>query len=711
MAKYNITISYDSESYTTQRGYDSSNLFNYDKESEYVFYRRSLNADLVFIAEGFWFIDNAPFETKFDLSVQEVGIYSGSNIGDPWIGFFYKTDCKFTKTTKTKKVIVKAQVEDVYKNVLNSLDKEINILKHRPLTTKVSYSKQPLIQIYLPGSSLIQNILGGVVWESEVTPTESDATLTNDYLFTKSFDKIIITGSEASLAEDISGIYNGVTKVREDGVYTIIQDTVIRSIWYVRKNSSGLNVFTGGGLDTGLFGFPQHSDYNRTFFNVADITEQVRAFRVSAYARILTDVSSGNQVIPAVDISEFGYTHVASLVTTDFTLNDTSQTTNSSFGQFDKNSIQNPDLYFPAYDDVTYGRATPILKSTWSEFAIWFSLNSDLVAKQQSLAVEYTDRTTYKLSDVLYTLLEELETGTTFLGNSAHSQFLYGLVNPISGIVEPTLTLTPNSNILAGNYDTPTSKANIKLGDVLTMLKNVYNLDWIINEDNKLIIEHSLYFENGGSYTTATVGTDLTTLVQPANELVWSYSTEEWEYDKAEMPEQIRFKWQHKVSEPFDGYPIDVMSAFVEKGNIKENNIGVFTSDLDYMQAISGEISNDGFTLLGVDITTNKVAFFNIVKNAEEYWLMQNGQLSLVYLVDKFHKYNLPAANIKVNEAVTTATTVQRNKIQEVSFPSLANIDPIKLIRTSLGTGKIDKIETNLSSKHIKTTIRHATES
>ena len=137
----------------------------------------------------------------------------------------------------------------------------------------------------------------------------------------------------------------------------------------------------------------------------------------------------------------------------------------------------------------------------------------------------------------------------------------------------------------------------------------------------------------------------------------------------------------------------------------------MFTSDLDYMQAISGEISNDGFTLLGVDITTNKVAFFNIVKNAEEYWLMQNGQLSLVYLVDKFHKYNLPAANIKVNEAVTTATTVQRNKIQEVSFPSLANIDPIKLIRTSLGTGKIDKIETNLSSKHIKTTIRHDTES
>ena len=96
-----------------------------------------------------------------------------------------------------------------------------------------------------------------------------------------------------------------------------------------------------------------------------------------------------------------------------------------------------------------------------------------------------------------------------------YSMFLNDSVNPITGQKFKVL-ITPKSNLVKGDYDTPAKKAPVKLKELLDMLRDIFQCYWFIDYDGvdyKLRIEHVSFFKNGGSYGgSPTVGTDLTLL-------------------------------------------------------------------------------------------------------------------------------------------------------------------------------------------------------
>ncbi len=94
----------------------------------------------------------------------------------------------------------------------------------------------------------------------------------------------------------------------------------------------------------------------------------------------------------------------------------------------------------------------------------------------------------------------------------------------------------------------------------------------------------------------------------------------------------------------------------------------------------------------------------------EETYNMQNGYASLVFMVDAYFRERLPASLVTINKADDTADSVKRSKIQEIEFPSGVDPDPMLLVTTGLGTGKVRAMTINLSSRGNKMTIYHDTE-
>lgn len=92
---------------------------------------------------------------------------------------------------------------------------------------------------------------------------------------------------------------------------------------------------------------------------------------------------------------------------------------------------------------------------------------------------------------------------------------------------------------------------------------------------------------------------------------------------------------------------------------------------------------------------------------------LQNGLMSWLYLHPNFWIYDLPSTDVDINDEAFTPASVQgvkRTKLQNVSYPSIYDPDPMKLVKTYLGDGEIEKISVNLSSRMNKIALRYDTE-
>lgn len=192
---------------------------------------------------------------------------------------------------------------------------------------------------------------------------------------------------------------------------------------------------------------------------------------------------------------------------------------------------------------------------------------------------------------------------------------------------------------------------------------------------------------------------------------MWSFGTSEYKYDKVEMAERYQFDWMDDTTAPFKGEAIDVLSPYVEEGNIEEETIAMFNSDVDYIMLDPSSVSKDGFALmcarLSSGIWTLQFEHFQIEDNYVE---MQNYHLSMTFLQPKFLISDMPAWNIRVNGGVTTALGIQRKKTQQVSVPT-GNSDPNTslLVRTGVGDGEIKQMSVKLTSRMAKMTLIYDT--
>lgn len=604
---------------TTQRAfpiYKDDLVKDFEKESGQEFFRAKLSGNLSFVGPDYDWIVGHAFDSQFVITIF-ISYDAGQTWAEYWRGTFWKTDCDFDDDAKT--VSVNPTVWDQYNDVLAGMDKEYNLIELAPEIVPVKADKRPMIQVYVPGQSVIGCFLSGMWWEQECEP-ESD----EDKLSEIGDGKLNFSLNKVMTVIDVSGLMSpqlpnlfskafdgrerfnprtqGTTEFTATGyklVYyysvtagsSVYRWTVVRisdniTLWQYRVNNDippesftqiTLTPVSGNGAtgNVTLF-FHDLPVYSRFVLNTPQISGE------------------NTYLIPDDDIVENNrnYNRVIGYYFPDTIYFSTSLTsTPNQWGLYQPGQYYEPPyLYW-------LPELFPVARNAWGRVSIWFTFSAFDWIVEESGRQQFTIRHAYPLASVISVLLAKIAPGITHEATTDYSQFLYG--TNLVGITQ-TLLITPKSNLVTAGYDQPAQKAPITLKNVTDMLRDCFRCYWFIDEQNRFRVEHIQYFRNGGSYSgSPVVGIDLTTQKVPRNGKEWAFARNQYKFDKPEMAARYQFGWMDDVTQLFEGYPIDIISKYVNPDNIEQIDISRFTSDIDYILLNPGAISKDGFVLLG----------------------------------------------------------------------------------------------------------------
>ena len=577
---------------------------DFEKEPGQEFFRAKLSGNLTFQSNDYTFIVSQAFDTQFVLEIF-ISYNAGQSWTSYWRGTFWKTDCEFDNDTET--VIVQPTVWDQYNDVLAGMDKEYNLIELAPEIVPVKADKRPMIQVYVPGQSVIGCFLSGMWWEQEVSPESDETKLVSDYQFSLNKKQRILditqTGGPA-LPDFVMGEpdENQLFDIRKDGYrFRVFYDDVTDPdnpfyMWDISLNNVRMWSYKS-------YASLPNVPYSVTLSAVAsDATGDVTLYvhDLPVYSRFVCDTKTivmgdstlNTYEIPADDIVEnnrnyhyvIGYYFPDTIIFSSVLVSTPTQWGLYQPGQY----YFNPTAGF--------GEAFPVARNAWGRISIWFAFSSLDWIVEKSARQPFTIRHAYPLSSVISVLLAKIAPDITHAGTTDYSQFLYG--QNLIGVTQ-MLFITPKSNLVTAGYDQPAQKAPITLNDVLAMLRDCFRCYWFIDAQNRLRIEHIQYFRNGGSYSVSpVVGIDLTAQQVPRNGKEWAFARNRYKFDKPEMAARYQFGWMDDVTQLFEGYPIDIISKYVNPDNIEQISVAKFTSDIDYILLNPGAISKDGFALL-----------------------------------------------------------------------------------------------------------------
>lgn len=700
----------------------------YELETNQRFYRAKLSGKITFVRDDYDYINRQSFDNEFLYCIEK-----SDDGGHTWFqyfqGKFMKTDCTFTDYDR--KVVVQPDVIDDYNDVLAGLEKEYNLITLAPAIQRITINKRPLIQIYVPGDSVVSCFLGGMNWEQGANATADQNTLVQTYHFAlcNILKEIRVTAN--GTPSDIAGLYTGrmatdsstdtfsgnLFQANNDLYYIHITQQRING-WAVgvatvdiRRRSDDFVLFvyvkaTTSPFDTLEFDFVPANGSSATGTMHADM----KSYNI--YARYLCDVEKINDLntypLPADDIvdNNRNYSHAIGYnVDVAFISNKFSDTP-TEWGLADSGKYFAPP--YSIYRQTFY----PIARSTWRYASLWFGFYLMDWRLEEKARKEYTLRDTFLVSSCISVLLNQIAPGITHEATAEYSQFLYGGNNPISGL-NFRLLVSQKTNIINGEYQQPAQKAPTTLQQFTNMLRDCFKCYWFV-EDGKFKIEHVQYFRNGGSYSGEVVlSHDLTKELNSRNGKPWAFNTSEYSFDKVDLPERYQFKWMDDVTAAFEGLPIQVISKYVTPGKIEDVNVSNFTSDIDMMLLNPGNMSSDGFALFAAVPPTSgsqwTLPFTRQTVNGVEYFL-QNGYLAFINLQSTYWLYDLPARRVSINGSETDAYGIERKKKQTLIFPANDDPNPMQLIKTYIGNGQVDKLSVNLCGRNIKATLKYDTE-
>ena len=693
---------------------------DYELEQKQEFYRGKLSGKLTFQRTDYAFIRSKAFDTQFFVTIS-ISYDGGETWAAYWAGQFWKTDCQFNEDEET--VVVTPNVNDRYNAVLAGLEKEYNLIDLAPEIQPVKLDKRPMIQIYVPGQSVIGCVLAGMWWEQECDPVSDLNALRNTYHFVQNamYRVLEISQSGTPVLPDVA---NDIVNQQPDyGLFDILKGgyrfrTYIddsdpedaKQVWEIIRLDDGVVLW-----ETRESAMYPNIPYTRTLFPMQDtgatgtVTINVSNYRV--FCRMVTDVQSStsypvqNDMVP----DNRNYAYVTEYYNPDaIWLSDSFSTEPTKWG------IYQPGRYYDANVPAVVGNgdAFPIARAAWSRVSLWYLyFNTDYLFEQE-WRKEYTLKDAFPIWSAISVLLAKIAPGITHEGTAEYSAFLYD-TNPITGINQ-RLLITPKSNVIASGYDQPAQKAPITLKSVLDMLRDCFRCFWFIDEQNRFRIEHISYFMNGGAYPGTpnfpVVGINLTEQIVTRNGKPWSYGRNQYQFEKPEMPARYQFGWMDDVTDIFDGSPIDVISKFVNPENIEQINVSQFTSDIDYILLNPSEISKDGFALLAAQLTDGeyKLPYVNFEFDETEH-LVQNAWVSFMFL-QKYYMYDMPALDVEIDGVRQTVFGVKKLKTQTIKFPVWVEPNLFNLIKTELGNGTIQKMSVNLLSRNANATLKYDTE-
>lgn len=728
--RFFLQIGEDGTKQTVRPNYKDDLTLDYELETNQRFYRAKLSGKINFVRADYDIINDAPFDSEFFLYIEKSDDW-GQTYNQYYKAKFMKTDCTFNDDDKL--VTVQPETIDQYNDVLAGLEKEYNLIELAPQIEFLTIRKRPLIQIYVPGDSIVSCFLGGTNWEQDANATTDQNALIQTYHFAlcNILKEIQIT-SQGSPAV-ISGLYSGrmSTGVSPDEFMGDLYPE-LNVNYYIHIAQK----LVAGGLPIGLAGVEirRRSD-DVAMFRYTKITQEpfdTLEFDLTAvegsgatgtmhadmksyniYARYLVDVDKIDDLdtypLPSDDIVDnnrnyrraIGYAIDVAFISKNFS------DTPTEWG------LAGSGKYFaPPYS--IYGQTFyPIARSTWRYASLWFGFYLMDWILEEKARKAYTLRDAFTLSSCINVLLKEFAPGITHEATPEYSQFLYNTNNPISG-QSFKLLISQKSNIINGEYRAPAQKAPVTLQQIMTMLRDIYKCYWYI-EDGKFKIEQVSWFRNGGSYGyNPIIDYDLTQLENVRNGKKLAFATSEYSFDKVDMPERYQFEWMDDVTTPFEGLPIEITSKYVTAGKIEEINISNFTSDIDLMLLNPGAISSDGFALFAAVTPSGggqlELPFTRQTVDNVEYYL-QNGYLAFINIQPTYWAYDMPARNFKINNSPNYAIGIERKKKQTLKFPAgTTDPNPMQLVKTYIGNGQVDKLSVNLCSRNIKATLKYDTE-
>lgn len=587
----------------------------YELQSNQEFYRAKLSGKLSFVRDDYNFIVSQTFDTQFGLKIF-ISYDAGETWTEYWKGQFWKTDCEFDNDNKN--LTVTPTVVDQYTNILAGIEKEFNLIELAPEIVPVNLDKRPMLQFYVPGTTVVGCYLSGMWWEQQCEATNDFDVLYNTCHFYLSQDNVIAeitqsgtptlpkslfgTSAQGHWLDGYSMKSQGYELViAPDGIgnydYTI-QDVATHTPLWAKKTtleptpnySVQLNAVSGSGA-TGT------------------VDVYVRLFQI--FSRLVCDKEtqdtydySTEDIVP----NNRNYRYViqancdsAILLSSYFSQNPT------EWGLFQ------PGAYFME-PPIWIGKLYPIARNWWGSFSLWLNPIQIPAGFDTDFREAYTLRDSFPIASVISVLLGQIAPELTHEETTDYSQFLYG-TNPITQL-DQRILITPKSNVISLGYDQPAQKAPTTLQQVMNMLRDCFRCYWFIDNDNKFRIEHISYFMNGGTYTPGdpVFSYDLTTEQNTRNGKKLAFGTSKFKFDKPEMAARYQFGWMDDVTQLFEGNPIDIVSKYVNPENIQQIDVANFTSDIDYILLNPGEISKDGFVLLsatGKLLALNQFTFAN----------------------------------------------------------------------------------------------------
>lgn len=671
------------------------------------FYRGTMSGKLTFQMADYDFINESAFDKRFDLKIC-ITYDGGANWADYWRGKFYKTDCDFNDDDRT--VIVTPTLDDAYNDVLAGLEKEYDLIKLAPEIEQVRYDKRPMLQYYVSGENVVGCYLSGMWWEQECGQPD-DAQALWDAGFSQIINRVTGAFSQSSGASPQLPSFMSFDApfpfqqswTMSGGGYVLecIQDSPTYFVFVIYPVGHPSNRLWQGNNDTSV-PIPSYTVQLEPVAGSGAVgTVDVKIDLFQIWARIVTDKETAVSVeitaddfVP--DIRNYRYAvrpgnELADSVAFSSELSDTP----TEWG------LYKPGKYYDKPDSM--GEYFPLCRSLWQSFSLWVDSGQIPAELDPTYRAQSVLRDAYPIASVISVLLGQFAPGITHEATTDYSRFLYGATDPLT-FVSHHLFICPKSNVLTAGYDQPAQQAKITLRAVLDMLRQCFRCYWFIDENKRFRIEHIEFFRRGGSYSLLpSVGIDLTAAKVTRNGNPWAYVRNQYKFDKPEMAERYQFGWMDDVTEQFDGQPIDIVSGYVQPGNIENITPSQFTTDVDYMLLNPGACSKDGFALLSavVDSDGYVLPYENIAGG-----LLQNGQLSWPYL-QIYYVWDMPARYYKIGSTQYRATGVKKLKTQSLKFPVLREPNLFELVKTDLGNGTIQKLSVNLSSRNATATLKY----
>ena len=690
---------------------------DFEKESGQQFFREKLSGEIRFEGPDYTTISGAAFETRFALQIF-ISYDAGTTWASYWQGEFWKTDCTFDDDAQV--VSVKVSPTDRYTEVLNGIEREFNLIDLAPEIAQVQADKRPMIQVYTPGDTVIACFLSGMWWEQECEAIDDPAQLVNHFYFAKNASGRVISPSGVSSLPDVflGAAPATVTSPVEyvNGAYKFIYRTQTISggfRWWLEIARVSDSVVLWRYTTTSGSAMPWTADsYSLAAVSGSGATGTVTiTWRdIDVYARYVLDVDTLAGVatydIPSDDLcpDNRNYHKVIGYgVSNVIFFSQRLSATPTKWG------LYAPGQYYQEPYSLVGDEFFPVARNSWGRVSVWFAFSAvDWLLEQEGRA-PFTIRHAYPLSSVISVLLAQIAPGVTHAGTIDYSEFLYG--TNLLGVAQ-TVMITPKSNIVSAGYDQPAQKAPITLKDVTDMLRDCYRCYWWIDDQNRFRIEHIEYFNNGGSYYgSPVVGMDLTQMTVKRTGKAWATAINKYTFEKPEMAGRYEFGWMDEVTQLFEGYPIDIVSQYVQQDRIEQVSVRNFTSDIDYILLNPSAVSMDGFVLLGAVMQGSGygLPYEDVTPQGATQHIIQNAFASFVKL-QEYYDFDMPAPEYTINGVQHIARGVKRLRTQEVSFPCLNDPNLLQLVKTGLGNGTIEKMSINLSSRNAKTTLRHDTE-